>query len=100
MVGNPKKRKKAKLAQQNPAISSLMDCFAQQRQQSQGGWRTAIVQQQQEMVAGVMDEEMCGVLGGGDLTKALSNAFETVMARADSDVRRGKDGGGRGDAGI
>ena len=92
-TGNPKKRKKARQAHQQPAISSLMDCYAQQRQQSQpGAWKADLEQQQEEEeqqrpVGGVLDKAMCGALGGGDLTKALSTAFKGAMAQAQFEVR-------------
>ena len=88
-LGNPKKRKKVRSAQQDSAISSLMDCYAQQRQQSQpGAWKTGLEQEEEaEEVGGVLDEAMCGALGGGDLTKALSTAFKGAMAQAQFEVR-------------
>ena len=39
------------------------------------------------LAGGVMDKAMCGALGGGDLTKALSTAFKGAMAQAESQVR-------------
>ena len=88
--GNPKKRKKARAAQQDSAISTLMDCYAQQRQQSKpGAWKTGLEPPQKEAgpAGGVLDEAMCGALGGGDLTKALSTAFKGAMAQAEFQVR-------------
>ena len=90
LAGNPKKRRKARNAQQQPTISSLMDCYAQQREQSKpGGWKAGLEQQQEEMIGGVLDEAMCGALGGGDLNKALSTAFKGAMAQAHMEVRWG-----------
>lgn len=88
IAGNPKKRKKARNAQQQPTISSLMDCYAQQREQCKpGGWKAGYEQhQQEELVPGVLDEAMCGALGGGDLNKALSTAFKGAMAQAQMQV--------------
>lgn len=88
IAGNPKKRKKARNAQQQPTISSLMDCYAQQREQCKpGGWKAGYEQQQEELMGGVLDEAMCGALGGGDLNKALSTAFKGAMAQAKMQVR-------------
>ena len=97
-LGNPKKRKKVRAAQQDSAISTLMDCYAQQRQQSQpGAWKAGLESQKEAAMAttttttglagGVMDKAMCGALGGGDLTKALSTAFKGAMTQAESQVR-------------
>ena len=75
-----------------------MDCYAQQRQQSQpGAWKTGLEPQEEVGSAGgVLDEAMCGALGGGDLTKALSTAFKGAMAQAESQVRgRERGRGGR-----
>ena len=97
--GNPKKRKKARAAQQDTAISSLMDCYAAQRQQSRpGGWRVdlePLPQRRMEPlpIGGeppkVLNEAMCDVLGGGSLTKALSTAYKGVMSQVEyQKVRR------------
>ena len=97
--GNPKKRKKARAAQQDTTISSLMDCYAAQRQQSRpGGWRVDLEPLPQRRMAPlpiggeppkVLNEAMCDVLGGGSLTKALSTAYKGVMSQVEyQKVRR------------
>jgi hypothetical protein len=87
-----------------------MDCYAQQRQQSKpGAWKVGLepppppppqkeveppqkwAEPPQREPPRVLDEKMCGVLGGGSLTKALSTAFKGVMSQMEFQVRR--DGG-------